>query len=293
MIEESEPILEEDKGGVNETAVDEPENPEIAVDGPESPETAQDDDNDEEDRIVTFGEPEEEEEKEPEAPGWVKTVRRVNRKLESENKRLKRELQQRSTEETKKPPIELGEKPTLKSAGYDEAKFETELQAWYDRKKQIDLQQAEEKKVQEAQARMYQERASRYFSKKEEHGFKDFSESEDMVIGTLNAIQQSVIIHGADDSALVVYALGKNPKKLEELSKIQDPVKFAMEIGKLEPTLTVKSKKAPAPEKRVESAKSGGLSGTADETLERLREEAAKTGNYTKVAAYKREKRSK
>jgi len=82
--------------------------------------------------------------------------------------------------------------------------------------------------------------------------------------------------------------LGKNPKKLEELSKITDPVDFAFKVAKLESQLKVTDRKAPKPEKRVSSNKSGGISGNSDKTLDRLRDEAAKSGDYTKVTAYKR-----
>ncbi len=291
QVEEEEPIVEEES---QESDLEDQETDENTVETPEVPE----EDPDEEDRVVTFGDAEEEKEGDEEgseetqkAPGWVKTVRKNNRKLESENKKLKKQLQERSTES--KPPVKLGEKPTLKSVEYDDKKYETELTAWYDRKRQIDTQQAESKKTQEAQNQKWQGRQNQYLTKKDEHGFKDFEESEDMVTGTLNTIQQSIIIHGAEDSALVVYALGKNPKKLEELSRITDPVEFAIRIGKLESSLNVKTRKAPNPEKRVIGAKGGGLSGSVEKTLEKLREEAAKTGDYSKVTHYKRQQRSK
>ena len=46
--------------------------------------------------------------------------------------------------------------------------------------------------------------------------------------------------------------------------------------------------KAPPPEKRI-SGGVPGVSGALDDTLERLRAEAEKTGNYSKVMAYKRQ----
>ena len=50
------------------------------------------------------------------------------------------------------------------------------------------------------------------------------------------------------------------------------------------------SEKKPAtpPETRVTG--NGRVSGAVDATLERLRAEAERTGDYTKVAAYKRQK---
>ena len=50
-------------------------------------------------------------------------------------------------------------------------------------------------------------------------------------------------------------------------------------------------KAAPPPEKTVRG--NGAVSGTVDSQLERLRAEAEKTGNYTKVNAYKMQLRNK
>ena len=55
----------------------------------------------------------------------------------------------------------------------------------------------------------------------------------------------------------------------------------------MESQLKVTNKKAPAPEKRVSTGKAGGMSGNTDKVLERLRDEAAKTNDYTAVTAYK------
>lgn len=250
-----------------------------------------DDEEEDDDRVVLIGEESEDEpeEEHKEAPAWVKTVRKTNRKLESENRRLKRELQERSTE--KQPVIELGEKPTLKSCKYDDKKYEQELTSYYERKRKVDEIEAQKAKQAEVQNKRWGERRERYATMRSEHGFKDFQDAEELVENTLDITQQGIIVHGADDSALVVYALGKNPKKLEEFSKISDPVEFAVKIGKLETQLKVKSKKAPAPEKRVSGGKSGGLSGSGDATLERLRKEAEKTGDYSKVIHYKSQRK--
>ena len=99
------------------------------------------------------------------------------------------------------------------------------------------------------------------------------------------------MLQGADNPALVIYALGKNPKKAKELADIKDPVKFAFAVAKLEKELKVTNRRAAPPPERVVSG-TGRSSGAVDSTLERLREDAARTGNMTKVIAYKAQKRS-
>jgi hypothetical protein len=62
-----------------------------------------------------------------------------------------------------------------------------------------------------------------------------------------NVTQQGVMLQGADNPALVIYALGKNPKKAAELAAIKDPVKFAFAVAKLEKELKVTNRKAAPP----------------------------------------------
>jgi hypothetical protein len=105
-----------------------------------------------------------------------------------------------------------------------------------------------------------------------------------------NETQQGMIIQGANNSAALVYALGKNPTKAKELASIKDPVKFAWEASKLEGTMKATTRKPRSkPERTVKG--SATLSGSTDGTLEKLREEAAKTGDHSKVIAYKKQKR--
>jgi hypothetical protein len=89
----------------------------------------------------------------------------------------------------------------------------------------------------------------------------------------------------------VVYAIGKNPKIAKELMSIKRPVEFAVAVVNLEAQLKITNKRSmPEPERVVlGSARSSGV---VDSALERLREEAARTGNMTKVIQYKRNKRS-
>lgn len=290
VVEEEQDDLEPEVEESDEAPESEPEEEDEQEDSPEESDSEEDD---EEERVVVIGD-EEPDEEEKEAPGWVKKVRKVNRKLEGENKRLKKELEQRSTAaQQEAPPVQVGEKPTLKSVGYDDKKYEQALASYYERKRQADQYEAEKAKKLEEQQKSWQKRQQHYVTQKETHGFKDFEEAEELVANTFSVTQQGIIVQGAEDSALVVYALGKNQKKLEELAKETDPVNFAFKVAKLESQLKVTSKKAPSPEKRVKGSKSGGLSGNEDQTLERLRAEAAKTGDYTKVTQYKRKKRNK
>jgi hypothetical protein len=253
----------------------------------EAPEdTVEDDD----EVIVSIGEASPaSEEDEVEAPVWVKDLRKSHK----EQARKIRELEgQLKTVAPQAKPVELGDKPTLESCEYDETKFESELTAYHERKRQVDNEAETRKKEAENAQKAWQDTLAGYETKKVSLRVKDFSEAEDSVKETLSSIQQTIILQGSENSALVVYALGKNKAEASRLAKITDHIKFAFEVAKLEGKLKVSAKKPPPPEKTV---KSGGSSFAAatDKTLERLRAEAEKTGDLSKVVAYKRQLKAK
>ncbi len=294
LVITDEDVVEEENNTEEEETIEESE---VSEESESAIIPDEEEDEEEEDRIVTIGdstpEGEAEEDEHKEAPEWVKATRKSNRKLLSENKRLKRELEENAKAAEISKPVELGEKPTLKNSGYDEAKFEQSLIDYDTRKRKVEEQATAKAKTIEEQNVAWQNKHKTYVSLKEEHNFKDYADVEELVINTFSQAQQSIIIQGADDSALLVYALGKNTKKLEELAKIKDPVDFAFKVAKLESQLKVTNKKAPKPETRVTGGKSGGTSGSTDKVLDRLRDKAAKTGDYTEVTAYKKKIRNK
>lgn len=244
--------------------------------------------------VVSIGdEPTESDDIDPDgkpAPSWLKDLRKANQEKARENRRLKEQIEQLKRTATPAAPVTLGEKPTLESCDYDATKLATELDAWYARKSEVDAQQAEVEKKVKAEAEQWQTTLAAYGNAAKTLKVPDFADAEDTVKDTLSVTQQGIIVHGADNPALVVYALGKNPKKAAELAAIADPVKFAFEVAKLEAKLKVKTTRtAPAPETRVRSTVPGASS--VDNQLEKLREEAAKTGDMSKVLQYKRRQR--
>lgn len=231
-------------------------------------------------------------EEETKAPEWVRELRKNYRNVEKENNELRKKLEA-VTGATQKP-VELGKKPTLEDCDYDAERFERDLEAWHNRK--LEAEQQERKKKDEAEAAncAWQATLEGYGKAKGELKVKDFDDAEDIVKDTLSVTQQGIILQGCKNPALVVYALGKNQKKAKELASITDPVKYAFAVANLENQLKVTNRKAaPPPEKTVRSTGGAAVSGTVDSTLERLRAEADKTGDYSKVHAYKQQQRNK
>ena len=241
----------------------------------------------EDELIVTIGEEAPPQEEEKPAPEWVRELRKSHRELQKRNRELEAKLTQ---DQAPKAP-EIGKKPTLEDFDYDAEKFENSLAQWFERKRQADEQAAKVQADIEKQQQEWQAKLQGYGKAKAELKVKDYDDAEGIVQESFNTTQQGVILQGADNPALLVYALGKNPKKAKELASISDPVKFAFAIAKLETQLKVTNRKAASPpEKTVQGT--GRVSGTVDSTLDRLRAEAEKSGDYSKVMAYKRQKRT-
>ena len=239
--------------------------------------------------VVSIGEEPPPQEEQAQAPEWVRELRKKNR----EDQRRIRELEEqlKTTKEAEIKPASLGKKPTLDDYDYDAERFEQELTAWHERKRQHDTAAAKAREAEETAQTAWKKKLETYGVAKTELKVKDFDDAEAALQDHMSVTQQGIVIQGAENPALLVYALGKNSKKAKELALITDPVKFAFAVAKLETQLKVTNRRAPPPpEKTVQGT--GGTSGSVDSTLDRLRAEAEKTGDYTKVTAYKRQKRA-
>ena len=220
------------------------------------------------------------------APEWVRDLRKQHREQKRRNRELEQELEQMRSQGQRARP--LGPKPTLEVYDYDTDKYEAALANWFDRKRRHDAEQEAVQRQQQAITHQWEQKQQEYFRRKEALKARDFDDAEDVVKDILNVTQQGIIVKGAENPEIVVYALGKNPKKAQELAQIDDPIDFAFAISKLEAKLKVATKKsAPPPEKTVKGQ--GRVSGSVDSTLERLRAEAEKTGDYSKVLRYKKQ----
>jgi hypothetical protein len=239
--------------------------------------------------IVSIGEEAPPPEEQSHAPEWVRELRKTNRELQKQNRELHSRLQTTAQTETK--PVTLGAKPKLEDHDYDVDQFEAALASWFDRKRQVDEVAAKQEAEEVNQQKARQAKVDRYSKAKADLKVKNFEDAELVAQEFLSVTQQWIVLHGADNPALVVYALGKNSKKAKELSEITDPVEFAFAVAKLEKDLKVTNRKSAPPPERVVSG-TGRSSGSVDSTLERLREEASRTGNMTKVIQYKKQKQA-
>lgn len=252
----------------------------VEIDAEESAEA------DEDEVIVSIGDespdPEVEQQSQP-APQWVKDLRKAHRDLQRQHRELQQKLQ---TAEPQRKAQAVGAKPKLEDHDYDAEAFEKALESWYDRKRAADVESEKARRAEEEQAKAWQDKLDGYGKAKAALKVRDYEDAEAVAQETFSEVQQGIMLQGADNPALVVYALGKNAKKAKELAAIQDPVRFAFAVAKLEKELKVTTRKPPpAPEPVV---KGTGRASSVDSQLDRLRAEALKTGDMSKVMAYKR-----
>jgi len=249
--------------------------------------------------VVSIGD--EEPPSEPEipegAPSWVKETRLISRAKEKENRELSRRIKELEQKLQQQAPVAQGEttsappqKPTLQDVDYDTGAYEARLDDWYKAKAKFDQQQAELQRKQDDINKAWIAKIESYNTAKAELKVRDFDDAEAAMMDTLSVTQRGIILDGAKKPAIVMYALGKNPKKAAELAAIASPIAFAFAIADLEKELKVTQRKPSAQPEQLVSG-NAPKSGSVDNTLERLRDEAAKTGDLSKVMAYKRQQK--
>ncbi len=225
---------------------------------------------------------------------WVNHLRRENRELKKWKKEQEGKAAATVTVQTLRP------EPTLEDHDYDEPAFRADHKKWVREEVEWERKQEESKAVQERAEQRWQQKLSFYDEGKSKLGAQDYEDAEATVAEILSApfpgiladdVRMGIIKQGAKDPAALVYALGKNPAKAKELAAIDDPVEFAWKASALEAGMKINrgGGKAPAPEKRISGGSAPGVTATNDRTLDALEATAEKTGDYSKVAAYKRQ----
>lgn len=208
------------------------------------------------------------------------TMRQMREALK-EKERLLREAR------AKIPKVEVGPKPTLESCDYDEERYDTEVEHWKARKAQAEAEAQSAAEQSTAAREDFGVELAEYQQQKTKLARPDFDAAELIVTGKLDPVQQSVLVMASKNKAALIYALGKSPERLEALAGIRNPIKLAIAVNDMERGLKVQARrKAPEPQPRMR----GGTpaNGPNDKHLSRLEAEADRTGDRSKLVAYRR-----
>lgn len=222
----------------------------------------------------------------PEPEQETDLVRHLRQQIRERDKQLHASRKAPQAEQL----IEVGARPTLESCDYDSERFEQEFDAWVERGEQRRQQDQRLEAAQREQAQQWEQVKTGYATAKAKLPFADKEQAEATAFDSLSEVQQAVIAKYADNPALVIYAAGKNPTRLASLAGIEDPLKLAKEIGKLEATMKVtKRARPPQPDRAVRG--SAISASTTDKREKQLEDEADRTGDRTKLIQYRRERR--
>lgn len=220
------------------------------------------------------------------APAWVKDLRKKEREARKRIKELEAQVQQAKPADK---PIEVGARPKLADFDYDEDQFESAVEQWHERKRQVEQQQASKQAEEEQAQQAWQTKMQSYEERRQTVAAKvrDFEEVEEAAKDKLTPTQQGILIHAAENPELIMYHLGKHPNKAKELAEITDPIQFAFAAAKLDSQMKIQTRK-PATQPERKPSGSAGLAGAVDQKLAQLEAKAAKTGDRTELIKYKK-----
>ncbi len=226
------------------------------------------------------------------APADTDLVRHLRQQIRDRDKRLAQ------TQPAAEQPIVVGAKPTLEGCDFDADRYETERDAWDDRRIAADKQTRQADEANRTQQEQWAMVTRDYATKKAALRYPDVQQAEETTLNMLSGEAQAVIAMHADNNAFVVYALGKSPSKLAELARIDaegNRLALVKAVTKFEMEAALKQGKTtarpPNPDRPLRGNKSPSAAG--DKNLEKLREAAAKSGDRSKVAAYMAAQRKK
>lgn len=217
----------------------------------------------------------------------IKQMRERIRELNRENRQLRGAPAPVSK-------IEVGPEPTLEDpdVDYDTAKLVAKVKKWTALKLEAERQEQDELHRAENANKAWQTQLQKYEQNKAKLVLPGKDELEEEALSKLSQVQQAIIVKHPRNAEIMI-ALGKYPKRLAALSSVSDPVDFTFAVSDMARELKVSTKrKAPEPEGVIRGGASISMA-SGNKKLEALEKEADRTGDRTKLVAFKREMKSR
>lgn len=210
-------------------------------------------------------------------------------------KQLREQIRERDKrlsvyQKTEAPKIEVGPEPDMADddVDYDQDKFKEKWRAWDERRRKAEAQESEQAQANAVREQENQRRLISYKAQAAALPVKDFDAAESAVVSALPEIHQSALLAYTDNPAKMVYALARHPQMLDKLANEPDPIKAIIMARDMERNLKVtQRKRPPAPESETIQRGSARPGLSSDKELERLEKEADRTGDRTKLIAYR------
>ncbi len=224
--------------------------------------------------------PTSEEDKEP---GLVKHLHNT---IKEKDRELK-ELRVTHPQPQQRAPAQAPRMPQLSDDGidYDEAAFQKRLSEWSEEKATYQTAQAQQQRVQQELQQRHQQKLQQYQDRVKTVKVPNYQQAERLVIEEVPEQIQAAIIHYAEKPEMVVIALARNPELRKQVAEATDPVALGRLIG----TIESKAKTMPKAKSTAASVPEvKGSGGAAINNLEKLREKAQETGDYSAYLVAKR-----
>lgn len=241
--------------------------------------------------VIGFADDGEEAESGEEAPSLVK-------KLRDQLRETQRQLRQRSAAPVANddPAPVIPPKKGLEEFDYDSEAFdaynEKRIAAAADHAKWEARQESRKADLEKAEAAKRQ----RLEQQVQSLGVADYAARVETVRSVLSPAHLNAIAEAAKNAPQFLYSLSRSEDRLDQiaampLETMADVLKFAAAVGSMERDVKVVKRKAPPPETQVRGATASISSMDSDKELARLEKEADRTGDRSKVIAYKRSMR--
>lgn len=217
---------------------------------------------------------------------WAK-LRADRKRLEREVRELKAKQEATAAQPAQPAAVEpLGAEPTLEECDFDAEVYAGKLKSYLARKSEHEARQKEAEAEQRRQNEAWQKRLDAYKQEAAKLKRPDFEDAESAVKSSFSTIQQSLLLKHPKAAALI-YVLGKNPARAKTLAAIADPVDFAYAAADLAGQVKVERKSPPPPTDTPVRGRTTGAA-IASQTLDALKEQGRRTGDYSAYFAAKR-----
>lgn len=181
-----------------------------------------------------------------------------------------------------------GPKPTLEGCEWDEAKFEAQYDAWKDATAKAQNASRDDAERQRVNNMEFERLTIRHQQRAEVLKIPNFEEYQRVVVDALGPEMAGAALVLADDSAKLVAALGRNPAALARITAEPNPLKQIKLLLQTEAKIVMKKKGPPPPERDTITRSSTSAALLAgDKKMEAMEKEAARTGDRSKIVAYK------
>jgi len=222
----------------------------------------------------------------------IPLVKRLRNELRERDRKIKQMRRGPAPSNDADPEPQVPDRPrSVADFDYDEDRFNEALDDHLAKKDEHAAWKARDEKRKSQRSEQEAEQGRQIEQQRKALGVGDYEVKAGLVRDRLSDAQMAILINGADNPAQMIYALGRSESRLDMLSGEENLAKFAVMLGKMEKDIKVTKRNAPAPESRVRGA-SASIAVGSDKQLERLEKDAERTGDRSKLIAYKAQKRA-